>query len=58
MLCRVTVPVRTHRIHPAWWVAAVTFLATLELVRRRQVRAEQHDIFGPIVIESMPDPGP
>lgn len=32
--------------------AAVTFLATLELVRRRQVRAEQDDIFGPIVIES------
>jgi len=32
--------------------AAVTFLATLELVRRRQVRAEQHDIFGPIVIEN------
>lgn len=32
--------------------AAVTFLATLELVRRRQVRAEQHDIFGPIVIET------
>lgn len=31
--------------------AAVTFLATLELVRRRQVVAEQHDIFGPIVIE-------
>ena len=35
--------------------AAVTFLATLELVRRRQVRAEQHDIFGPIVIEAVPD---
>jgi chromatin segregation and condensation protein Rec8/ScpA/Scc1 (kleisin family) len=32
--------------------AAVTFLATLELVRRRQVLAEQHDIFGPIVIEN------
>lgn len=32
--------------------AAVTFLATLELIRRRQVRAEQHDIFGPIVIEN------
>ncbi len=37
--------------------AAVTFLATLELVRRRQVRAEQHDIFGPIVIESLPRSG-
>ena len=35
--------------------AAVTFLATLELVRRRQVKAEQHDIFGPIVLESTPE---
>jgi segregation and condensation protein A len=35
--------------------AAVTFLATLELVRRRQVRAEQHDLFGPIVIEAAPE---
>ncbi len=35
--------------------AAVTFLATLELVRRRQVRAEQHEIFGPIIIETMPE---
>lgn len=34
---------------------AVTFLATLELVRRRQVRAEQHELFGPIVIESVPE---
>ena len=32
--------------------AAVTFLATLELVRRRQVRAEQDEIFGPILIET------
>ena len=32
--------------------AAVTFLAALELVRRRQVTAEQHELFGPIVIES------
>lgn len=31
----------------------VTFLATLELVRRRQVRAEQSDLFGPIVIEAL-----
>lgn len=30
---------------------AVTFLATLELVRRRQVTAEQAELFGPIVIE-------
>ena len=35
--------------------AAVTFLATLELVRRRQARAEQSDPFGPIVIESVPE---
>jgi segregation and condensation protein A len=35
--------------------AAVTFLATLELVRRRQVVAEQHDLFGPIVIEAAPE---
>lgn len=35
--------------------AAVTFLATLELVRRRQVRADQHDLFGPIVIEAVPE---
>jgi segregation and condensation protein A len=32
--------------------AAVTFLATLELVRRREVRAEQDDLFGPIVVET------
>ena len=38
--------------------AAVTFLATLELVRRRQVRAEQHDIFGPIVIENASEATP
>jgi len=38
--------------------ATVTFLATLELVRRRQVRAEQHDLFGPIVIENAPEPRP
>lgn len=31
----------------------VTLLATLELVRRRQVRAEQSDLFGPIVIETL-----
>lgn len=38
--------------------AAVTFLATLELVRRRQVLAEQHDIFGPIVIENASEATP
>ena len=38
--------------------AAVTFLATLELVRRRQVLAEQHDIFGPIVIENATEATP
>ncbi len=32
--------------------AAVTFLATLELVRRREVRAEQEELFGPIVVEA------
>ncbi len=36
---------------------AVTFLATLELVRRRQVSAEQHDLFGPIVIETVGERG-
>ena len=35
--------------------AAVTFLATLELVRRRQVTARQDDLFGPIVIEAAPE---
>lgn len=34
--------------------AAVTFLAALELVRRRQARADQADPFGPIVIEALP----
>ena len=37
--------------------AAVTFLATLELVRRRQVSAAQDDLFGPIVIEALPEAG-
>ncbi|MGH2380310.1 MAG: segregation and condensation protein A [Candidatus Limnocylindria bacterium] len=37
--------------------AAVTFLATLELVRRRQVTARQDELFGPIVIESAPAAG-
>jgi segregation and condensation protein A len=31
--------------------ATVTLLATLELVRRRQVRVRQKDLFGPIVVE-------
>jgi segregation and condensation protein A len=34
--------------------AAVTFLATLELVRRREVRAEQDELFGPILVEAQP----
>lgn len=34
--------------------AAVTFLAALELVRRRQVSAEQAEPFGPIVLEAAP----
>ena len=38
--------------------AAVTFLATLELVRRRQVSAEQHELFGPIVLENLPETAP
>jgi segregation and condensation protein A len=33
--------------------ASVTFLATLELVRRRQVRAEQSSVFGPILVERL-----
>jgi segregation and condensation protein A len=33
--------------------AAVTFLATLELVRRRLVSAQQDDVFGPILLESL-----
>jgi len=37
--------------------AAVTFLATLELVRRRQVSAEQGELFGPITIEAVAEPG-
>jgi segregation and condensation protein A len=37
--------------------ATVTFLATLELVRRRQVTARQQDLFGPIVIENAPESG-
>ena len=35
--------------------AAVTFLATLELVRRRQAVAQQDEIFGPILIEALPE---
>lgn len=31
--------------------ATVTVLATLELVRRRQIRVEQDELFGPILIE-------
>ena len=33
--------------------AAVTFLATLELVRRREVSAEQSAIFGPITLDTI-----
>lgn len=33
----------------------VTLLAALELVRRRQVRIDQHDLFGPILLEALPD---
>ncbi len=38
--------------------AAVTFLAALELVRRRQVMAQQDEIFGPIMIETLSEPMP
>jgi MFS family permease len=39
MLCRVTLsaPPRVHRIHPAWWVAAVTFLALVGAAAFRAV---------------------
>ncbi len=33
--------------------ATVTLLATLELVRRRQVTVRQRELFGPIVVETM-----
>jgi segregation and condensation protein A len=33
--------------------ATVTLLATLELVRRRQVRVRQRELFGPIVVETL-----
>jgi len=33
--------------------ATVTLLATLELVRRRQVKVQQKELFGPIVVETM-----
>ncbi len=33
--------------------ATVTLLATLELVRRRQVSVRQRELFGPIVLETM-----
>jgi segregation and condensation protein A len=36
--------------------AAVTFLAALELVRRRQVSAEQGTLFGPITLTVLADP--
>ena len=32
----------------------VTFLALLELVRRREARVEQEEMFGPIVVEALP----
>jgi chromatin segregation and condensation protein Rec8/ScpA/Scc1 (kleisin family) len=36
--------------------AAVTFLATLELIRRREVTARQDDLFGPILVETAERP--
>jgi segregation and condensation protein A len=35
--------------------ATVTFIAALELVRRRRIRAEQRTLFGPILIERLPE---
>jgi segregation and condensation protein A len=32
----------------------VTFLALLELVRRREARVEQNELFGPILVEALP----
>jgi segregation and condensation protein A len=37
--------------------AAVTVMALLELVRRRQVRAQQRTLFGPILIEPISETG-
>jgi segregation and condensation protein A len=37
--------------------ATVTFLAALELIRRRQVVATQEDLFGPIVVEARSETG-
>jgi segregation and condensation protein A len=37
--------------------ATVTFLAALELIRRREVTARQDDLFGPILVESTEGPG-
>jgi chromatin segregation and condensation protein Rec8/ScpA/Scc1 (kleisin family) len=36
----------------------VTFLALLELVRRREARVEQHELFGPILVEAIPGTHP
>ena len=33
--------------------ATVTLLATLELVRRRQARVRQKELFGPILVETV-----
>lgn len=32
----------------------VTFLALLELVRRREAKVEQHELFGPILVQALP----
>ena len=37
--------------------AAVTLLAALELVRRRQVTASQDELFGPITLQAVPGAG-
>jgi segregation and condensation protein A len=35
----------------------VTLMAALELIRRRELRARQRKLFGPILLESVPDDG-
>ena len=44
MLLRVTaLPTTSHRIHPAWWVAAVTFLALVGAAAFRAVRSPRFE---------------
>ena len=50
MTTTATVPARTHRIHPAWWVAAVTFLALVGAAAFRAVP-------GVLIDPYLPQPG-